>query len=198
MYKTTVIIIGCMLVSFVAISQDVSFQINQEKSRIYWKGTAIPTGGHEGIIQLKSGSIILSNGVLKKGDFVIDMNSIQSTDMKGQGARDLADHLKSDDFFSVSKFPEAYFNVVSAVIKTPDQTTITGILRIKDIVNTIVFPIHLKTHGKETRVKALVSIDRTKWNIMYQSKSILASLKDGAISDEIEITLDLYFQTPSE
>jgi polyisoprenoid-binding protein YceI len=198
MNKTTWTIIVCVLASLTGLSQDVHLQVNKDKSKISWKGTAIPTGGHEGIIQLTSGSITFTNGMLKNGAFVMDMNSIQSTDMKGQGAQDLADHLKSDDFFSVSKFPEAYFNIVSAMIKTPDQTTITGILRIKDIVNTIVFPINLKTTGKETHVKASVSIDRTKWNITYQSKSILASIKDGAISDEIEITLDLYFRTPSE
>jgi polyisoprenoid-binding protein YceI len=135
------------------------------------------------------------------------MNSLRNTDQKDeQGQKDLEEHLKSDDFFSTSRFPKAFFSATSIVAGTSTDVPskevandpisnykVTGYLAIKGIINVVTFPAHIQMKGKAIRVKAEISIDRTNWGITYQSKSIFADLKDGVIEDEIKILVDLQF-----
>ena len=51
-------------------------------SMMTWKGTK-PTGAHNGTVALKSGGLVVENGVLKEGEFVIDMSTIKNLDMAG-------------------------------------------------------------------------------------------------------------------
>jgi polyisoprenoid-binding protein YceI len=193
------LIAAFMITGGFAFCQDAHFQINKSKSKIYWKATYLIRGGHEGFLELASGSILTADNILKKGDFIVDMNSMKTTDLKGKSADDLIDHLKSDDFFSVAKFPQAYFNIVNVIVgKSQDVTTIVGSLRIKDVGKTITFPAIIIVKGNIASAKATFTINRTRWDITYQSQSIFNDLKDGVISDEITITLDLTFDKVSE
>lgn len=173
------------------------WELNQKESKLLWMGKPIVGSGHEGTIQLVSGSIVTStSGQIIQGELVADMNTIKNTDMKpDDGGKDLEEHLKNDDFFSVTKFPRANFSIlkVADVNKTTGQLKITGLLTIKGITNQVEF-IATTTSSKENiQVKGELIIDRTKWDINYQSKSIFKSLKDGVISDEIKLTIDLKF-----
>lgn len=185
------LMLACMIPAF---SQPTELKLDRTKSKLEWKGSNIVGGGHEGTLQLISGNLVMESNAIKKGDFTIDMNSMKSTDMKGQGATDLISHLKSGDFFSVEQFPQAFFSIVSVSPgKSPGVLNVTGVLRIKGIANTITFPAEIKTSAAGAQAKAEVTIDRTKWEVTYQSKSIFSDLKDGAIADDIIITLNLIF-----
>ena len=60
-----------------------------------WKGTK-PTGSHDGTVSFKSGGMVVENGVLKDGEFVIDMSTIKNLDMAGsEGAGKIEKHLKA-------------------------------------------------------------------------------------------------------
>lgn len=194
MKKLTIIF---TLIANVTFSQS-HFELTKQRSKLMWMGKPIVGGGHEGTIQFISGSLsTLPDGTVAKGEFAIDMKTIKNTDVKPeQSAKDLEDHLMSDDFFSVSKFPVANFALAKIVRddKGKDQYQVTGFLSIKGITNLISFPATL-THDKETiQVAAEIIIDRTKWDIIYKSKSIFSSLKDNAISDEIKVMLNLLFE----
>ena len=71
------------------------------------------TGSHEGTINLKSGYLTLDNNDLVGGEFIIDMTSIVCTDLSGKGKAGIESHLKSDDFFSVNKFPTASLTILN-------------------------------------------------------------------------------------
>ena len=64
--------------------------IKVSESSINWLGKKI-TGQHEGNINLLSGSLIMANGLLTGDDFIVDMNSIASKDLKGESAKSLRD-----------------------------------------------------------------------------------------------------------
>ncbi|MCB0510563.1 MAG: YceI family protein, partial [Bacteroidetes bacterium] len=83
--------------------------VNLDKSKIEWIGKKL-TGQHNGNIVLKSGDLVFYEGKLLKGLFKIDMNSISCSDLKGESADKLVNHLKSEDFFNSNKFPEALLN----------------------------------------------------------------------------------------
>ena len=171
--------------------------LNQKESKLLWMGKPIVGSGHEGTIQLISGSVVTStSGQIMQGELVVDMNTIKNTDMKpDDGGKDLEEHLKNDDFFSVTKFPRANFSIlkVADANKTSGQLKITGLLTIKGITNQVELEATTTNSKENVQVKGELIIDRTKWDINYQSKSIFKSLKDGIISDEIKLTVDLKF-----
>jgi polyisoprenoid-binding protein YceI len=175
------------------------WELNQKESKLLWMGKPIVGSGHEGTIQFVSGFVTTSaTGLLTQGELVVDMNTIKNTDMKpDDGGKDLEAHLKNDDFFSVAKFPRANFSILKVVLdptyKTSGQVKITGLLTIKGITNQVEFTAITASSKENIAVKGDLIIDRTKWDINYQSKSIFKTLKDGIISDEIKLSIDLKF-----
>lgn len=173
-----------------------NFILLVKDSYIGWKvDYAIGTKGHEGTLKLTSGSVIVKDGVIESGSFVIDINSIRVTDIKSaKGRKDLEDHLKNDDFFSANIYPKGSFTVLNTPKPVNNQSTVTGNLLLKGISNTIRFPVIITQQGNQIKIKSTFSINRTSWGINYQSGSIFSNLKDGVISDQVLITLDFIFQ----
>ena len=60
----------------------------------------------------------MTDGVLTGGSFVVDMNSITTTDLEGGSADKLEGHLKSDDFFGVQSHPKAtlIFSTIESIL----------------------------------------------------------------------------------
>jgi polyisoprenoid-binding protein YceI len=197
-----------------SMSTHAQFELSKD-SRIYWVGDYIGSDllkslswdpnatkehkGHEGTLQLLAGTVSTSStGQIVKGDFVIDMTSIACTDLKdARGRKNLEDHLRSADFFDTQLFPKAGFSIsqITPVEARANEFMITGFLSIKGVTNMIRFPATILLNKEVITAKGEVIIDRTKWNINYQSKTIFTTLKDGFISDHIKITMDLTFRT---
>jgi len=166
------------------------------KSSIEWRGFK-PTGIHNGTINIENGSFMIKDGAIQSGTFLIDMKSIEVLDMEGEYKEKLEKHLmgtvegKEDHFFDVNKFPTATFEVTGS--ETIDgKTNLSGNLTIKGIENNITFPV---TVSNENDMLILTSdtftIDRTKWNVNYGSKSIFDDLGDSFVNDEIELKINL-------
>jgi polyisoprenoid-binding protein YceI len=171
------------------------YKLNVVSSKLMWKCAGKFGGGHEGTLTFLSGNInINQDGKPDKGAFAINMNSINNLDQTGNDKKDLEEHLKSDDFFSVKQYPQASFSIVSITpTKKPGLYTIVGALTIKGKANEISFPATITTSGTNVKATATTSINRTKWGVNFQSESVFGVLKDGAISDDIFVTLNLVF-----
>lgn len=185
------------LVNANAAQHATGYELQVKESQLTWSASHVVGGGHEGTLQLESGNLAAdASGKWVGGYFVIDMNSINVTDVKEKGEKSsLEKHLKDDDFFSVPKYPKAYFTLTSAVPGTGiNAYTITGKLNIKGINNDISFPATLAVIGDSVKAQASFRINRTKWGVNYQSGSIFSSLKDGIINDYLPITLNLVFK----
>lgn len=163
-------------------------EIKIATSNVIWKGYKV-TGSHEGTINLKSGFLTFNDNKLTGGEFVMDMNTIVTTDLQGEYKGKLEGHLKSDDFFGVEKHPTAKL-VISKVDATGKNSyKITGNLTIKGITNVITFD--LSVYGNNAN--AALKIDRTKYDVRYGSTSFFDNLKDKAIYDEFDLVADLEF-----
>ena len=178
------------LFSIVGFSQE-KLNINTTKSTIKWSGEyAFYYGGHDGILNFKEGHFIKTNDVITGGEFIIDMNSIQSQDMDNEDARtDLDNHLKNEDFFDVRKFPIAQLVFTNVIYESKRRLKIYANLTIKSITHPVNFVADVDYDKKEmtTRFK----IDRTRWGVTYNSKEIEGKLKDGLISDAIGFDVKL-------
>ena len=162
--------------------------IDTDKSTIVWTGKKV-TGSHEGTLQFKKGEVIMENGKLKGGNFVVDMSSIQVTDLEtGKGKEKLEGHLNSDDFFGSASHPEATL-VITNVEEQGDQYTVMGDLTIKNNTR----PITFEMKATETTASTEVKIDRTKFDIKYGSGNFFDNLGDKMINDDFILDVTLVY-----
>ena len=157
-------------------------------SEMTWKGTK-PTGSHNGTVSFTSGGMVIENGVLKEGEFVIDMSTIKNIDMAGsEGAGKIEKHLKAPDFFDVTLYPTSKF-VITSVLEVEGNLAVTGNLTIKDVTKSITIPASVSTEDGVTTFKSeLFNIDRADFNVKYGSKRWIEGLKDKFIDDLVEMS----------
>ena len=173
------------------------YSINKSKSKVNWMGYSLFSfGEHFGSIDIQDGSLNVSNGNLVGGKVLIDMNTIHTLDKGFEEKDGLADHLKSADFFEVSKFPTAILEITAvAPIKdaSPNDPNVdvTGFLTLKGIRQQITFPTTLHIDGSQLTAKARFKIDRTKWNVKYNSGKYFDDIGDSTISDAIGISFEI-------
>lgn len=166
-----------------------SQKVDVAGSKINWVGKKV-TGQHEGTINLKEGNLIFNGKKLVGGNFVVDMNSINTTDLKaGEGKEKLDGHLKADDFFGVEAHPTAALTFKSIGAKSKNTYTVNADLTIKGITKPITFDIVV---NKNVAV-AKLAVDRTKYDIKYGSGSFFEGLGDKTISDNFDLTVNLKF-----
>ena len=180
-----------------ATTEATEYTVNTEKSVIKWVG-AKPTGSHNGTVKLSSGTLSANNREIQAGNFTIDMNSITDLDLEGEKKANLEAHLKGTaegkegDFFNVTKYPTATFELTDVSGEGGD-VTVRGNLTIKDVTHNIEFPAVVSFPGDEVFLKSKpFSIDRTKWNVNYGSKSVFDNLGDQFINDEVELVIELH------
>ena len=184
---TTLVIVAFMTFSFTTAEGDKK-EINVENSKVVWKGYKV-TGSHEGVIAIKSGHLNFDKDKLTGGSFIIDMSTITNTDLEGEYKGKLEGHLKSDDFFGVTKFPSASLNFTNVESTGKNSYKVTGDITIKGKTESISFD--LSVYGN--KANASLKIDRTKFDVRYGSTSFFDGLKDKAIYDEFDLVADLEF-----
>ena len=173
-----------------------AYQVDVAKSDVKWHAKKV-TGEHFGTIDLNSGQMDVQGNKVVGGTFTFDMGSIAVTDIKDpEYNQKLVGHLKSDDFFSADKNPTATFRITSVkpVAKAAAgqaNATVTGDLTIKGITKPVTFPATITVKDGVASAKADVTIDRSKFDIRYGSKSFFDNLGDKAIYDEFVVTLDV-------
>jgi polyisoprenoid-binding protein YceI len=163
-----------------------SQKVDVAKSAVKWLGKKV-TGEHTGTIALKEGTLEVNGGKVTGGKVVIDMNSIVDTDLTDAGMNGkLVGHLKSDDFFGVTAFPTA-----ELVITKVEGSNFSGNLTIKGVTNPTSFTATASKDGKSTVYKGTITIDRSKYNVRYGSKSFFDNLGDKVIYDEFTLDFSL-------
>ncbi|WP_298761102.1 YceI family protein [uncultured Psychroserpens sp.] len=181
-----------------AVSESTSkkYTVNVAESTIHWKGFK-PTGTHTGTINIDNGTFNTNDGQLQSGTFSIDMKSINVTDLEsGDGKENLEAHLmgtvegKEGDFFNVTKFPTAAFEITGTKALEGDKTRLSGNLTIKGQKHNIAFPVTItNTDDMMTIESDAFTIDRTTWGVNYGSKSVFDNLGDKFINDDMELKI---------
>lgn len=167
-----------------------SQKVDASKSSVKWLGKKV-TGEHFGTIAIKEGNLEVANGKVTGGKVVIDMQSLVVEDIKDAGMNGkLTGHLKSDDFFGVATFPTAEL-AVTKVESKGNSHTFSGNLTIKGITNPASFTATSAKDGKSTVYKGTLTIDRSKYNVKYGSKSFFDNLGDKVIYDDFTLDFTL-------
>lgn len=168
-----------------------NYNVDVNNSVIVWKGYKV-TGEHTGTVKVKNGNLQLTDGKLSGGSFDIDMNSITDTDMEPEYAAKLVGHLKSDDFFGVSKFPTAKFVITRAIPQdTKGNYKIIGNLTIKETTKEVKFAANVAEQNGKLTATGQLKIDRSEYNVRYGSGSFFDDLGDKTIYDEFDLNVTL-------
>lgn len=167
-----------------------SQKVDTAKSSVKWIGKKV-TGEHTGTIAIKEGNLVVENGKITGGKVVIDMNSIVDLDQTDAGWNaKLIGHLKSDDFFAVATYPTSEL-VLTKVEGKGDNYTFSGNLTIKGITNPVTFSATSSKDGKNIRYMGSLTIDRTKYNMKFGSKSFFENLGDKVVYDDFTLNFNL-------
>lgn len=181
--------IALALVAFVSFATTAQTKkVDAAKSTINWVGKKV-TGAHEGTIAIKEGNLVFKGKKVVNGNFIVDMTSINTTDLSGKGKTNLDGHLKSDDFFGVEKFPSAVLVFKSIGEKGNGVYAVTADLTIKGTTDSIKFDITVEGNTATTTLK----VNRTKYDIKYRSGSFFSDLGDKTIYDDFDLTVKLVF-----
>ena len=166
--------------------QTQKFKIVSTQSNIDWVGRKV-TGAHNGTIAIKEGEIVLNDGKLTGGKFVIDTTSIKIQDITDPATNaQFFGHLASDDFFSTEKYPEA-----TLVITSVSGNRVEGDLTIKGITHPVGFDVAVNVNGNQLTAAGKLTIDRTKYEMKFRSGNFFKDLGDTLIYNDFELDVSV-------
>jgi polyisoprenoid-binding protein YceI len=116
------------------------------------------------------------------------MMSLSVEDLSGPGKTKLEGHLRSDDFFSVERNPEAKLKINQKAKLESNEQKLHGELEIKGIQHPIDFTMTLVDNNSAL---AELTFDRSKYNIRFRSGSFFENLGDKLIIDDIRMEVRL-------
>jgi hypothetical protein len=166
--------------------ENQQFIINPAQSRIDWVGKKV-TGAHHGTIGIKAGKIIINDGKIMGGDFIVDTTTIDILDIIDPDTNaQFLGHLISEDFFDTAQFKEAIL-----VINTVAGNHIVADLTIKGITHLINFDAEFQLAEGTVSAKAKLLVDRTKYGMKFRSGNFFQNLGDTLIYNEFELNVSV-------
>jgi polyisoprenoid-binding protein YceI len=157
--------------------------INQDSAKLQFTGSKV-TDSHTGSFGKLSGKITLAGGKAEGGAVSIEIDT-RSVDIEPEK---LENHLKSDDFFDVEKFPKATFESTKIEKGSSEKGathTVTGNLNLRGKTKQITFPATIKVTSTAVKTNAKFSINRKDFDIVYKG------MPDDLIRDLVVLELDV-------
>ena len=180
-----------------AVGESVTgrYEIDQAASVAEWMGRNL-FNRHAGTVLLGPGTIDLKGGLLAGGHLTVDMTTLRCTDIADPALNaHLIAHLKSDDFFSTEKYPNAEFDILAATIRSgvklgEPNYQIRGDFTLRGVTKPLDFPavVARKPDGAFT-AQARLDIDRTLWGAVYGSAKFFGSLGQHLVNDVVHMYL---------
>ena len=184
-------IIGLVALSSGSALAGDKLVIDAGASTVDWLGKKI-TGQHRGKVGIKGGHVVFEGAALKSATIEIDLTTLTCVDIESpKWNAKLVNHLKSDDFFSVEKYPIATFVLKKSSAKKEGTYRLEGDLRMKGKTHPISFELKVARVGPKIKATGKVVLDRTTWGIKYNSGKFFPSIGDKLIYDDFELTLSL-------
>lgn len=191
----TIAAIAFAMTASLAQVADGTYNVDYKGSTIGWKAQKVTGSGHSGTVRVSSGQLVVAKSNISSGKLKVDMNGITCTDMpEGEYNAKLINHLKSEDFFNTTKFPDANFEVTSVTAKTDNAGNtheVKGKITIKGITKDINFPAKVSGDGKAVTIDGALTLDRSLFDVRYGSETFFGSLGDNAINNDIELTVHI-------
>lgn len=171
-------------------------KVDAAASEILWHAEKV-VGKHDGSVKVKQGVINVKDGKIVGGLVDIDLATIANTDLTdAESNTKLVNHLKSEDFFDVAKFPTSKLEITEV---TPIQNaaagqpnfTVKANLTIRGVTKSITFPASLTVTDSKVAGTATFDIDRTEFGLKYGSGKFFEGLGDKMIKDNFTMKFNV-------
>lgn len=172
-----------------------TFTVDTSRSWIRFTGNGVGKN-HPGMFKLGYGTVSIDKDSISGGTFVIDINSVRMEQKDNAITTKLRPHLLSGDFFDVTKFATAKFEITDVISYKPKDGEkslveganfyVSGNLTLKDVTKNITFPARVDLDGETLKTKANFDIDRRQWQMNYGNDKTLG---DKFISETVNIEL---------
>jgi polyisoprenoid-binding protein YceI len=168
-----------------------TYQVDPAATTVRWEGKKV-TGSHHGNVSVKKGVLNFQGDLITDGEIVMDMNTIDVKDIPADSEYNakLVGHLKNEDFFNVSTFPESMLKITGSE-KTKDGLKVKGSFSMIGKTYPVEFLAKVDKTDKNAKAKAKMILDRTKWGLKYGSGDFFKGLGDKAIHNEFTLDIDL-------
>ena len=171
----------------------------EDSSQVLWECEWLGGARHDGSVQLISGSIDISSASDVSGNFIVDLNLMKCFDLKNEGTnKKLIGHLKSDDFFDVTNYPNAVLELVSGKNISGNEFKFNGNLTIKGRTHPIIFKGTVTENNLSYDADLKLIFDRSKYDVRYRSASLFSDLGDRIIADDVKLTVKARFKQDSK
>ena len=168
--------------------ETATYMADIDATNINWRGEVAGVYGHEGYINLKNGKVMVENGKITGGEFVVDMTGIYPTDTASYGTdegtriEDLQGHLANEDFFATETYPTSKF-----VIKSVNGNTIIGDLTIRDKTSEETLEVtSMEITENGMNMSGTLVFDRQKYDVAW-----VHYMKDMVLSDDIKLNFSV-------
>lgn len=184
MAKIIFILAMTLLIGQAEVAHTQTLALDSLSSTLKWTGySEVGNYSQSGTVKPKSGTVALVNDEIKKFKIIVDMSTITHE------SDDLERHLKNEDFFYVEKYPMAEINYMEKKgNKLICKLTIRGKSQIIEI------PVNFTKIDNGLLFSGVISIDRTKFDIKYNSSSYFQDLGSYAIKNNFELEYELIFK----
>lgn len=159
--------------------------VNIDESKVLWEGTMLGVKSHTGWVKLKEGNIVVTDGEISGGSFVVDMTSITPTDSgydEENTKEKLVGHLSTGDFFLVEEYPTSTFEITGADMdnnKLLGNLTIRGITHEESIDN-------VKFNREAGTASGELTFDRTDYDVNFKHPA-----QDMVLSNDISLKIQI-------
>ena len=167
-------------------AEAVVYAADLEATTVNWRGEVAGVYGHEGFVNLKSGSIEITGENITGGEFVVDMSVIYPTDSgsfkdeDGGRITDFQGHLSTPDFFDNANYPTSTF-----VITSVEGMTVKGNLTVRGKTNEETLMITaMEVNADGVMASGTLTFDRQKYDVAW-----VHYMKDMILSDDIKLTI---------
>jgi polyisoprenoid-binding protein YceI len=189
MKKIMMIALTALATTGFAQMKDGKYIIDFKSSSVNWRGENLTGGGHDGSVKVSSGNVVVMKNNIASGRIKINMNDMTCTDIADPGTNSkLINHLKAEDFFNTTQFPDASFEITNcAPAKGNNGTThnLKGKLTIKGITQEISFPVKIDSEAGKMHVVGDMIFDRSLFNVKYPSAG------EYAAKNEVKMKFDI-------
>ncbi len=172
--------------TFVVAQTEMTVQNSDQL--LNWQGKAA-VGGYspQGTLKVKEATLKMEDDRIDQLDIIVDMKSLEQENTQ------LRDHLRNEDFFHVAKFPTASFSLTEPCNISSNNVILKGIFTIRGVKKTENIAAEIVETEEGIQLKFKARMNRTEYNIKYNSPSFFKKLKENAIDDYFTIEGELNF-----
>jgi polyisoprenoid-binding protein YceI len=184
-------------VFFLSCEEEIqkSTYVLDQTSVAEWHGAG-PGAEHFGSFDVNAQDLLVEEGKIKSGTFVIPIASIKNFDLPDEVKPILLNHLKSADFFNMELFPETKYEITSVTSYQGNHENaieganylVNGKFMMLGKTIPVNFPARISFEDSKMTAEALLKINRTLWGMNYAADPALG---DHHIYPTVDIHLKL-------